>query len=399
MGRTFTKAKQEVIERWKQAFDEFDQFERYESEVADVKYSKENGYDIGNYENGKLKSESKLLNKPPLQDSYYEFGLNEKKLPVISILINSNTIGWIGFYKWNEDTVEYIEFCYSNKVPSSVHRLSLKNNKKVLLQLLNLNAKGGYPIFLTLSKDDIIKHALSDTYTLILDIKNYQYSDEKISKSYGLASVPGIAEYGYEDVYSYDDKFSLNKIERFTENWPPQIIYKKPSGKIIGKLIDDLSKILSDTIIDILDRTKIIEPIFNVQLNYHAVDNYWPYITIITEKEREEAKTNKTESLFLSHTPVANEELRDSKSEELNEMFAEFDQYVRAKEAWHKGSDLLIRTSRLMTENKLKGKIPVTKDFIVFATDWSMMEDIEKILLKCGANKIKVKEWKELNWF
>ena len=34
-----------------------------------------------------------------------------------------------------------------------------------------------------------------------------------------------------------------------------------------------------------------------------------------------------------------------------------------------------------------------------FGTDWSMEYDIETILLKCGADKDNVKQWKKLNWF
>ncbi|WP_143075829.1 hypothetical protein [Parafilimonas terrae] len=69
------------------------------------------------------------------------------------------------------------------------------------------------------------------------------------------------------------------------------------------------------------------------------------------------------------------------------------------KEDWETGDDLLIKTSKLITANKLKGKVPVSDDFIAFGTDWSMEYDIETILLKCGADKDNVKQWKKLNWF
>lgn len=296
--------------------------------------------------------------------------------------------------------VEYIEFCYSNKVPSSIHRLHLKNKAKDLLQLLNLNDKANYPIFLQMSRREIITHVLHYTYTFI-NIKHYQYAHEKILKCYGLIAAPGIDEYSYEDVYTYCGKSSLNKIERFTDKWPSRIIYIRPSGKTIAELIDNISKLLADIIIDALSKSKINEPIFNVQLNYYDVHSYWPYITVTTEREKE-VKANRNESIFLFNTPIANAELQNYKSEELNEMFAEFDQYVQSKEAWDKGSDLLIKTSRLLTENKLNGKIPVSDDFIVFAVDWSMIpeaDEIEDVLLRCGADRSNIKEWKKLKWF
>ncbi|WP_090658370.1 hypothetical protein [Parafilimonas terrae] len=300
--------KQQISERWMNAFDEFNQFKKYEAEVVEVKYSHDNdAYNIQDYKNGKLKSNKKLFNNPP-GNSYCEFGLNKDKLPVISIIFKSNVVAWIGFYKWNKNTTEYIEFCYSTKVPSSVQKISIHKNKK-RLQSISLKERGNFPIFSELNKQEIIDRVFQYPYTF-LDTKICDYVDERISKSFGIAFVPGMGEYAYEDVYSYDDKSSLSKIERFTENWPPQLIYIKPSGKSIEKLIDDLSNLLADAIINALDKEGIEEPIFNVQLNYHALDNYWPYIVMITDKEKGDALLNKTDLIFIGGTPVANEILR-----------------------------------------------------------------------------------------
>lgn len=394
--------KQELIERWINAFDEFDHFKTYEKEVVSVTYADDiDAYNIGDYSSGRIESTRKFFDQPT-GDSYCEYGLNEKEQPVVAILFNSNIVSWIGFYKWNKDLVEYVEFCYSNHVPSALHRLVLKEDKKQIFQSLNLNGRGSYPIFSSMSKEEIIKHTLNDDHTLIFDIKEFKYSDDKIMKADGFASAPGIGEYYYEDVYSYDKKSSLDKIERFSQKWPSQLMYIKPSGKSIEKLIDDLSGLFAAAIAEAFGDEKIVEPIFNVQLNFHAADNYWPYITMITDKEKEAALINKTDALFIGGNPVANEILQDNITDEIDEMFAEFDQYVQHNEAWDIGSELLTRTSMLLTKNKLMGKTPVSNDFIVFAIDWSMVADpdeTEDVLLRCGADSNNVKNWRNLNWF
>lgn len=388
--------KQELIDRWIDAFDEFDQFKKNEIEVVSVKYADDsNAYNIQEYKNGNIKSSKRLFNQPR-GGSYCEFGLNKNKLPVVLIIFKSNIVRWIGFYKWNKDAAEYIEFCYSTKIPSDVQKFII--NEKIF-QSISLKERGDFPIFSDLSTQDIIDRVLQHPYTF-LDTKLYEYTDERISKSYGIAISPGIGEYSYEDVYSYDG-FSLSKVERFIENWPPQIKYIKPSGKAIKELINDLSILLADVIIDALGKSKIDERVFNIQLNYHDVDNYWPYITITTEKEKE-SKANKNESILLFSVPIANAELENYRSGKLNEMFSEFNQYIQSREAWDTGRELLIKTSRILTKNRLNEIVSVSNDFIVFAVDWSMIpeeNEIEDVLIQCGTNKSRVKELKKFKWF
>lgn len=102
------------------------------------------------------------------------------------------------------------------------------------------------------------------------------------------------------------------------------------------------------------------------------------------------------ENLLLSSKPL-NEEMADV-PDDLTKLFTEFTALMSYKNDYEAGRKMLWQTSKIMTSNKLKGKVPVTDDFIVFSIEWSIDTDIEEILLQCGAAKSNIRSWEKESW-
>lgn len=403
MKESLQIAKQQLIERWITAFDEIDEYKKYEQEVSSVKYSREVNYNLDDLKNGKLNPKKRFLKTKPGNTTYYEYGLNKKGLPVISLSVELNEhVGWVGFYKWSNDFVEYIEFCLFTKVPSCIQRVFLKNNNKLIYQSLDLYTRSHYLVFLELSKNEIIEHVVNN-HSFTLNINKYKYRNNAITKSCGIHNFLGQAEYNFEDIYFYDKRKVLQKIKRFYENWPPQIQYIKPSLKTFKKLSYELSQLLAKYIIEALSKFQLDSPLFNVQIEFHYCDNYWPeYLRVITEQSKIKALNGNEGSFFINHTFFEWIRISESKievNEETENMFAQFIQRITDNENWEAGRKMLRQVARIMNENKLCLKVPVSKEFVAFALDPTLIEDVEECLIKSGADKQKVKEWKKLKWF
>ena len=85
--------------------------------------------------------------------------------------------------------------------------------------------------------------------------------------------------------------------------------------------------------------------------------------------------------------------------DQLQEEFAELEQYIAQNDAQSLGEKMLVETSKILTKTKLNAVIPVTHDFFAFPFDWSLHGSPEKKLLKvCGASLKQMKEWDKLGW-
>jgi hypothetical protein len=391
----------ELINRWIRAFDEFELVAQYEAKVVQTKFSDNSRYDLREYANKKVKAGGKMLKERPEEPNnyYYEYGFDLSAMPVMVKEYYNASLQQIGFYRWEKNLIECIEFSSAAKVPSRICQLIFENGKLIKKQFFSLQSNGRFPIFLEKSKEEIIEFVLSDQNNVFVDIKEYKYAGDAIINANGYAMTPGIGDYTYVDMYKYANTKTLLEIKRFTEKWSPQIQYIKPSKKSLKNLVHELAAMFSDYLIYQLQQCEIDSPLFCLQINYHYCDNYWPHISIISENQKHEAIKNKTDFLFLFSDFLDSKKLEEGVPEKLEEYFAEFMQRITQTANWEAGRRFSQQIARLMAQNKLNGKVPVTNDFVAMAIDWTLTEDVGKILLKCGADKKKVKEWKNLRWF
>lgn len=400
MKESLQIAKQELIERWIKAFDEIDQFSFYEAKTVKIKYAKSYRFDISSYRNGKIKSGGKLLDeKKDDKMDYHEYGLDKNNFPTISRAKHSwNRIDWIGFYKKEDNLVEYVEFCLNTKVPSVVERFILNNGKKLFYQSFRINGRGTgfHKSYLTLPREEMIKNITNDNSSANLVIEGYEYEKNKIKQAFGYGISSGYGQYTYEDLYKYYESGKLKEIRtNYKNGFPEKIKYFKSEKKNSFKeLSDNLSKKIANRIVNVLTKMDFESPLFCLQLSYRAVVNYWPSLIPVTLKFKNWVKDE--EGPFMAQ-PGDFISVDDENSEE---EFTEFCRIIDEKESWNTATNMLRNVAKILTLSGLDYKIKVTDDFIAFPIDWELEgRELGKILIQCGADKAKVKEWKKLKWF
>jgi hypothetical protein len=243
------------------------------------------------------------------------------------------------------------------------------------------------------------KSIITDNSSIISLIIEYEYEDGLISKAYGLVNTPGIEEYTFEDIYKYSEEKILIEIIRYFKNWPSQIEYIRPSEKSLKVLMGELAEMFAEYILNLLLENGFNESLCYVILNYHYSDNFWPGISVMNNETRQQAIDNDTDFLFFNYELYEDITSENEAPKFLREAFKEFTQRIEEEDNYETGRKLLLKTAKLLTENKLQGRISITDDFVAFPIDWTLTEDLGELLLKCGAQKNKVKEWKSLNWF
>jgi hypothetical protein len=393
------QSKQELFIKWKNAFNDFALIEQVEAKVVKRRFSKSGAYDLAVYAMHSRWPNNKMSNVIPAKSrEYCLYGFDENNIPVIVKEFYGGELIATGIFNWDEDNMEYVEFSMRSRVPSVVKTLCFQNGQKVLFSSLHLNGRGVYPIFETMSQQEIIEFILKGNHNVFIEIEKYEYHNNVLVKSLALSVMPGIDEYFSENGYDYEPDGKLSKITRQFDSGKTQITYQKSSGKSLKDLTSVVAALLADHLIKGLIQARLTKRLFCVQLSYQYCFSYWPYMAPVTEEMREDALNN-GENLFPFGEIYKNDPFHHQPSKELEECFAEFIEIIEGKEDWEAGRKMLMETGKLMTESKLNNTIPVTADFIVFPIEWAMDDHkLEKTLAICGAKKEHIKKWKKAGW-
>lgn len=398
MTDSIAQAKEELIQRFIAAYRELDRFDYYNQQTSYYKYANTFSYVLDKYDNGIIAAGSKEYDSPPGdKDHYGKYGFNEQGfLTTAEIFIRGN-LGYKGFFIKQDDLVEYIEYNIAAGAVSCIQRIVLKDGKKVLYQNCNTNGRGGFNIYdgLEHTVEEAVRAGFDNGHSAICTIEEYEYDGDLINRAYGLHIMPGAGAWTFEDVYTYaNDK--LAQIKSYYDNGNTNIKYMAPSGKSLKTISDELAAGLANYIIDDLLAQNITGPLFSVELSYQYCYNYWPHTVIISEQEKEQAIIANEDQLFVRAELIYAVIGRPAALEEL---YTEFYQNIEEAEDWEAGRTMLKEMAKHMTSSKLDGKIPVSDDFITFPIEWVMdMDNVESILLQCGASEENIAKWKSYGW-
>ncbi len=412
MKEDLIKAKDQLIERWKHAFDEIDLLENYRAKVSSIKYATSSRYDLEDFSSGKIKAGGKLTIEKPSYENHYEYGFDKNGSPVYSKHWHVwNKIEWAGFYRKESNLIEYVEFCVTSRIPSRLQRIILLDGKKILFESLAINggASGSKGTYWNRSKEECIELIMKSSIDLICTIEKYEYKNGSIDKSYGLYLMPGIGQYSYEDAYKYYDTGKLKEVRTsFNGIFPDRLKYFQSLDKTsLSVLSERLSRKLAELIIIILAEQEFISPLSLLVISYQCVGNYWPSLVAITGELKDELIRDERYSFleaFLAEChnmlPIRrNDYLQYFNKSNIDADFQEFIQMITKKDNWNAGTKMLRKVSNILTTSKLEKKINVTDDFVAFPIDWELEgSELEKIIAQCGAEKKKIKEWKQLGW-
>jgi hypothetical protein len=391
-----------LIERWVNAHAEIKDIPIYQAKAVSYKYAIGSRYDVKDFNAGRIGAGGKMLNEKPSDGyDYYEYGFDEKGLPVtVRFSHTFNKIDWVGIYKIEKDIVEYIEFCMTTSVVSAIQRITFSKTKKLSTEYFALNGKTASLVDISQPVTKIIEFINTNRDHFIYDVLEFVHADNRIMKAYGVANSPGIGEFLYEDKYQYNENGKLVEIKTFYEDGHANIKYIAPSKRSLTEINNELAGMFCDHLIKVLQSQNIALPLFNVQLNYQYYSDYWPSLYVITEADKNNAVVEKREQLFADVVIDGSTILTfEGAPADLEKLYKEFYQRLETSDNWEAGRKMLCQTARLITSSKLKGIIPVTHDFVAFSIEWLMeAQDLEKILVQCGASKANIDEWKKYGW-
>jgi len=398
MRDSIAQAKEELIQRFITAYTELDRFDYYSQQTSHYKYASIFSYVLDKYENGTIAAGGKEYDTPPVDDkSYGQYGFNEQGLLTTAEIFYNGNLNYKGFFVHEENLVEYVEFSIAAGAVSCIQRIVLKEGKKVLYQNCSTNGRRGFNIYdgMEHTIEEIVRTGFDDGHSAICTIEEYEYKGRLIDRAYGLHIIPGGGAMPFEDVYTYTDG-KLAQIKSYYENGNTNVKYIAPSGRSLEAISHELAIGLANYIIDDLLAQNITGPLFCIELSYQYCYSYWPHTAIITEQKKNSAIEKSDDELFVGAQLI---QAAIDRPAAIEELYTEFYQKIEESENWEAGRTMLKEMAKHMTSSKLDGKIPVTDDFITFPIEWVIdMDNVEDILLQCGASTENIEKWKSYKW-
>jgi hypothetical protein len=399
--------KQDLLSRWKQAFNEIELIQQYKDKIQTEKYIPGFRYDLKDYGTPLfLKPEEKLFPEARSREisDYHFYGFAADGLPCFTSFGHRvSKVSWEGYYNYSDNVVEYVEFCMETGIPSTIKRLIYDNGEKVSYQSLIVNSRGSIPIYKGVPKEQIISGIIEDQHSLFCVIEKYTTEKGKILKADCIGIAPGTGEYRYEEIYRYDETGKLDEIRTISEDGKTSLAYVQLNNAInITQLSDEVAESMAAAIIETLLEADIEVPLSLLEINYKFITEYMPLLTprslaFTDEISREHMDEDIFDLIFLS-TEVSHAYLHLNAGK-FERLFRQFIQIIEREEKWDMGTAMLRKVAYLLTTGKMNNRIPVSNEFAAYAIDWeSDMEEFEDILLECGVASSVIAAWKDRGW-
>ncbi len=403
------KLKQELLTRWKHAFNELSLLPEFKKKILTEKYVPGFRYDLKDYgtqafmlPDGKVFPEARAREI----NDYHFYGFGADGKPVYTAFRHVvNNINWEAYYSYSDDLVEYVEFCITEhtQIPSCIKRILYKEGRKVGWQSLLLNTRGSANNFDGDTADEIIADMLGDQYSLFISIEKYHWEEDRIVTADGLGMAPGHGEFHYSQHYSYRPDGQLDEIRAVCETGNERLTWVRPDDAVnIQALEEEVAEKLAEAIIDTLVASRIETPLSLLEINYHEIAEYIPSLSprsqaFTTEISRRHQDEDIFDLIFLS--TELDHPYMNIRMEKFERPFKQFMQIIEREEKWEIAAAMLRKVAWLLTTNKLYGRLPVSDDFAAYAIDWeSDMEEFERILGECGVVPDVISSWQEKGW-
>jgi hypothetical protein len=399
--------KQDLLARWKHAFNEMKDLPTYKDKIQTEKYIPGFRYDLKDYGTPLfLKPEEKLFPEARSREigDYHFYGFTADGLPCYTSFGHRvSKVSWEGFYSYSDQVVEYVEFCMETGIPSTIKRYIYNNGEKIGYQSISVNGRGNIPVYKGIPAAAIIAGMIDDQYSLFCTIEKYTSENGRILKADCIGIAPGDGEYRYEEIYRYDLTGRLDEIRTVYEDGKTSLAYVQLNNDIdIEQLLAAVSENMALAIIDTLLEARIEVPLSLLEINYKFVTEYLPLLTprslaFTDEISRNHADEDIFDLIFLS-TEVSHAYIETNPAN-FERLFRQFIQIMEREEKWDLGAAMLRRVAYLLTTSKLNNKIPVASEFAAYAIDWeSDMEEFEEILGECGVAGPVISSWKDRGW-
>jgi len=400
--------KQNLLSRWKQAFQEFDRLQQYKTNVTSEKYIPGFRYHLEDYGTPAfLQPEEKLFPVAAVREisDYHFYGFSADGLPCYTSYGHAVTNeSWQGYYSYGKEWIEYVEYNTATKIPSGIKRIQYdENGQKVAYQSLRVIGRGEGDVYTDMDEAEKIASIIDHEHSLVCSIEKYELSAGRIEKGHCLSITPGTGESEYENSYKYNSDGILEEIRTVYASGVSRLSYVRPEEKLnIQTLMATVVESLAIAITDALETHKVETPLSLLELSYHYADVYIPLLSprsvaFTKQISRQHPDEDIFDLIFLA-TELDHAYLAIA-SEKFERPFTQLMQIISKEEKWEMGSVLLRKVAHILTSEKLFGRLPVGEEFAAYAVDWGMeMEDFEDVLRECGVTGKVISSWKERGW-
>jgi len=395
---------QQLIERWEKAFDEINLLPEYYDSAKVFKYAAGRCFELKDYPNEDFQPERSLTDTADNKTiPYYQYGLRSDGLPCYTSYPSKGTASkWEGYYIYNDQQVEYIEFNTQTKMPSCIERILFLNGRKTSFQRVFISTRASAPAWVGLSKEEAISRLKNDKYSIEASIEDYEYEGSKIVKADCHGMAPGQGEYKYYKTYLYDEKGELDEIRDFYSDGSSRLSYVRTEENYsLQDMSDRLAALIAGAVVDALIKNKVEIPVAIVELSYTYVYTYLPVVIARSESVKQDVIANCGENiwegLFLDF-----DELLHLKTDTFERLFEQFIQIMEKTDNYESGRAMLRKSATLLTKSKLLGKVSVADEFVAYAIDKSVEghsnEAFKKILKECGLEENIIEAWNKRGW-
>ncbi|BAV07372.1 hypothetical protein [Filimonas lacunae] len=397
--------KDDLFNRYVAVYDKWTHLLEKKQQVVKWMYAKEDRFDVEKYANGVLPAGGPLLDKWE-PDANYKYGLDSGGRPCyMQYEANGGEIVYAGIFKCSNSCVEYVEYNMRDRKPVVIVRLLQENGRKTAYQALHINGKKLGRDYENLTGREVADKLQQMEHDIFCMVKHFQYGHDRIEKADCWESLAGVKATYYEERYQYTGTGALDEIKSVYPDGTSQLLYvKMPDNTTIEQLSDQLALQIAQSVTERLVRKKWNAPLSILQLGIHEVDDYHPHLSMLTVKEKVDILNTYDELRFEKLFILVSDDKHFRADTSYERLYTAFMGKVQeGDEWWLPANEMIYKAARLLTVNKLWNKVPVDKDFVAYAVDWSMGPNEEgemgKLLLTCGLPAETLRKWEREGYF
>jgi hypothetical protein len=377
--------REDLWNRWIEAFDRFPALSRTPEFSQRVVYAKVPLFSLKTFTPNNFPAGGRTFQAPPEgTNACFTYRLDSKELPLQMISRHIvNKVEWRGLYLYDDNEVEYIEYCVNTNVVSEYSRMELRSGIPSSFQRIRINGGGSH------GENRIGKAAIEsiqrDSYFYWLEIEEYRIQAERIESGAALSEGARLPPTRSALEYSYASEGKLERIDRVFEDGRRITEFAVKSKSGMKELSSRLSERVAARAIEALKNADFKAPLQAVELSFRSVTNYLPILIPATLQD----------SIPDLALPLAIDSNRwiSLTAEDFEPDMTEFVARLHAAEKWDLGSKMLKITERA------PAILPTTDSFQAFAIDWEFEgQDLNAILKECGATTATLKRLRKIGW-
>ncbi len=393
---TLRPLKDDLLDRWLTAYDQLPSATPSADNIVKTVFAENFRFSLDKYSPEQFRPAGPLLTVAP-PGTVYAYELDAAGRPV-SLTVKDSAGNEVikGHYTYTAALVDYIEYNLQSRLPSCIQRIVYNDGKKDSFQSLTLEGRGAGEDFQGVNKKAVLS-ALEER-ELLCECKIYHWSDNRIDSAECLQVLPGNDQMTSREEYSYNSAGELEEIRAiFDDDENVSYLYvRKPDNITLEELADQVAEQMTADIINALAEEVPPEPLAALELHYQEINQYTPYLSLITETQRQEIEEAATKnSLFEDWMTYPDKEAVMIYGRPFERPMAAFMAEVESRNEYALATEMIRKVARLLNAGKLGGRIATGNEFMAYAIDWTMTSGFTNILEACGVAGPIVKKWEQ----